>query len=504
MANLYARLAACFPADDAKFAVLPEGAVVTYGELDDRTARFSNQLRALGVQIGDRVAVQTEKSLDMVVLYLATVRAGAVFLPLNTAYTASELGYFLNDAEPALFVCDPARLEELRTVAAAAGVRAIETLDDAGNGSFGRKAGAQPDRFATVARDDGDLAAILYTSGTTGRSKGAMISHDNLASNAFTLVDAWRFTRDDVLLHALPIFHTHGLFVAINTVIAAGASMRFLPRFDAASVIAQLPGATVMMGVPTFYTRLLDSPLLDRDLTSHMRLFISGSAPLSADVHRAFLERTGHAILERYGMTETNMITSNPYDGARRAGTVGHALPGVSVRIVDLETGIALSDGDIGMIEVAGPNVFSGYWQQPERRATDFRNGYFITGDLGVVDDQGYVAIVGRDKDLIITGGFNVYPAEIEALLDALPEVRESAVIGAPHPDLGEGVVAVVVLESPGTADAASLLGAIQDKLARFKQPRRLVLVDALPRNAMAKIQKAQLRAEYRDIFANA
>lgn len=501
MANLYARLAACFPEDTAPFAVMPDDNVISYGEIDCWTGRFANQLRALGVGIGDRVAVQAEKSIDMLMLYLATVRAGAVFLPLNPAYTASEIAYFLTDAEPALFVCDVAKWSALADVAHAADVRAIETLDATGTGSFSDAAAAQPSDFRTVERDDADLAAILYTSGTTGRSKGAMISHDNLASNAFTLVDVWRFTRHDVLIHALPIFHTHGLFVATNTVLAAGASMLFLPRFDAAAVLSVLPRATTMMGVPTFYIRLLDDPALNRDLTAHMRLFVSGSAPLSADIHRAFEHRTGHAILERYGMTETNMNTSNPYEGARRAGTVGFPLPDISIRIGDPETGTELPVGEIGMIEIAGPNVFKGYWRQPEKTAAEFRDGYFITGDLGLIDDLGYVSIVGRGKDLIITGGYNVYPAEIEALLDELPNVRESAVIGAPHPDLGEGVIAVVALEQTGNGNAATLLAAIQDKLARFKQPRRIILVEALPRNAMAKIQKVQLRERYREIF---
>ncbi len=501
MANLYTRLAARFPEDTAPFAVMPDESVIPYGEIDRWTGRFANQLGALGVGIGGRVAVQAEKSIDMLMLYLATVRAGAVFLPLNPAYTASEVSYFLKDAEPTLFVCDPRKLDALTPVARAAGVAQVETLDETRTGSFSRQAADQPSAFDIVERDDADLAAILYTSGTTGRSKGAMISHDNLASNAFTLVDTWRFTRDDVLIHALPIFHTHGLFVATNIVLAAGASMLFMPRFDSAAVMRALPRATTMMGVPTFYIRLLDDPALDRNLTAHIRLFVSGSAPLSADIHRAFEQRTGHAILERYGMTETNMNTSNPYDGARRAGTVGFPLPGISVRIGDPETGAELPDGEIGMIEVAGPNVFGGYWRQPEKTAAEFRDGYFVTGDLGLIDDQGYISIVGRGKDLIITGGYNVYPAEIEALLDELPEVRESAVIGAPHPDLGEGVIAVVALEGTGIGDAATLLAALQDKLARFKQPRQIILVEALPRNAMAKIQKVQLRELYREIF---
>ncbi|MFZ1680272.1 MAG: AMP-binding protein, partial [Rhizobiaceae bacterium] len=353
-----------------------------------------------------------------------------------------------------------------------------------------------------VTRAGSDLAAILYTSGTTGRSKGAMLTHDNLLSNALTLADAWRFTAADRLLHALPIYHTHGLFVATNTILAAGASMIFLPAFEIGEMFRHLPGATAMMGVPTFYTRLLADPRLTRESARHMRLFVSGSAPLLAETYRDFAERTGHAVLERYGMTETNMNTSNPYDGERRAGTVGPALPGVGVRIADPQTGELLPDGVTGMIEVKGPNVFSGYWRMPEKTREDFRaDGWFITGDLGFMDDQKYITIVGRAKDVIIAGGFNIYPKEIELLLDALPGVVESAVFGVPHPDLGEAVIALLAVAPDHPRDEQAVLAAIAPALARFKQPRRILFADNLPRNPMGKVQKAELRRRHAGIL---
>jgi malonyl-CoA/methylmalonyl-CoA synthetase len=496
MANLYTRLAAGFPSPDSPFAHLPDGSIVRYGDVERRSAAFARLLGALGVGIGDRVAVQAEKSIDMLMLYLGTLRAGAVFLPLNTAYTAGELDYFMRDAEPALFVCDPATLAVIGPLAEAAAVPRVATLE-----SLAAQAAAEPGGFDDAARDDKDLAAILYTSGTTGRSKGAMLSHDNLGSNAFMLKDAWAFTGRDVLLHALPIFHTHGLFVATNTLLAAGASMIFLPRFDAAQVLAQLPRATTMMGVPTFYIRLLDEPGFTRDLVSHMRLFISGSAPLSADIHREFRERTGHAILERYGMTETNMNISNPYDGERIAGTVGFPLPGVSIRIADPETGAGMPQGEVGVVEIAGPNVFQGYWRMPEKTAAEFRDGYFVSGDLGFVDARGYVSLVGRAKDLIISGGYNVYPAEVETALDELPQVHESAVIAVPHRELGEAPVAVIVPREAGFADAEAIKAGLADSLARYKQPRAILFVEALPKNAMGKVQKALLREEYKGVL---
>jgi malonyl-CoA/methylmalonyl-CoA synthetase len=499
MANLYDTLAARFPADRTRaFAWLSDDSCMSYEALDRASARYAGMLTALGVRKGDRVAVQTGKSIEMLMLYLGCIRAGAVFLPLNPAYTAGELGYFLSDAEPVLFVCDPARHAD--ALGFAGGVR-VETLGVAGEGTLPALAEGMTEHFITIACADDDLAAILYTSGTTGRSKGAMLTHANLASNALTLVDHWRFSGNDVLLHALPIFHTHGLFVATNVVLAAGASMIFQRGFDAAAVMAALPRATVMMGVPTFYIRLLGEAAFDRALVGHMRLFISGSAPLSADIHREFAERTGHAILERYGMTETNMNTSNPYDGERRAGTVGLPLPGVSIRIADPETGTVLPSGDVGVIEIAGPNVFKGYWRMPEKTAQEFRDGYFISGDLGFIDERGYVSIAGRAKDLIIAGGYNIYPAEVEAALDELPQVHESAVIGVSHPDLGEGVVAVVVPRDPAFTDGDALIAALTERLARFKQPRRVYLLPELPKNTMGKVQKTVLRERYADAF---
>jgi len=502
MANLYTLLQACFPQDRSRtFATLRNGTMVSYAQLERDSAGYATLLMELGVRRGDRVAVQTSKSIDMLMLYLGCLRAGAVFLPLNPAYTAGELDYFMRDAQPALFVCDPAQADAIGELAKAAGVARVETLGVNGVGSIAALAAQCGATFATVELDDEDLAAILYTSGTTGRSKGAMLSHGNLASNAFTVKDYWRFTGDDTLLHALPIFHTHGLFVATNVILASGASMIFLSAFDVDDVLDALPLSTAMMGVPTFYIRLLKEARFTRELVSHMRLFISGSAPLSADIHREFSGRTGHAILERYGMTETNMNTSNPYDGERIAGTVGMPLPGVLIRIADPDTGAVLPQGDIGVIEIAGPNVFQGYWKMPEKTAAEFRGGYFISGDLGLIDAKGYISIVGRAKDLIISGGYNIYPAEVEDALDELSQVRESAVIGVPHPDMGEGIVAVVVPVLADFNDGAALKAALADKLARFKRPRVIVFVDELPKNGMGKVQKTVMRNTYATIL---
>jgi malonyl-CoA/methylmalonyl-CoA synthetase len=477
------------------FLETPDGLRLSYGDMLARTAQIAHGLVARGVKPGDRVAVQVEKSPENLLLYLAALRAGAVYLPLNTAYTLAELDYFIGDAEPSLVVCDPAKRDGIVEIAKTRGVAAVETLDARGRGALTEaQAGAAAD-FADVARADDDLAAILYTSGTTGRSKGAMLTHRNLASNGETLVDYWRFTDKDVLLHALPIYHTHGLFVASNTVMLAGGALLFLAKFDADEVIRLLPRATTMMGVPTFYTRLLKHPGLTRQACAHMRLFTSGSAPLLAETHREFSARTGHAILERYGMTETNMNTSNPYDGERVAGTVGFPLPGVELRIADPETGQILPQGEIGGIEVRGPNVFKGYWRMPEKTKAEFRaDGFFITGDIGKIDERGYVHIVGRAKDLIITGGFNVYPKEIESEIDALPGVIESAVIGCPHPDFGEGVTAVVVAKPEAKLDEKAVIAALEGRLAKFKLPKRVLFVDDLPRNTMGKVQKNVLR----------
>src|SRR3984957_396529 len=479
-----------------------DGERISYGDLIARAGQTANLLVSSGIKPGDRVAAQTEKSVPGLVLYLAVVRAGAVYLPLNTAYTLNELEYFITDAEPSMVVCDPAKAEGIGAIAAKVGA-GIMTLGADGKGSLTEAAAKAKPEFTTVARANDDLAAILYTSGTTGRSKGAMLTHDNLASNSFSLVDYWRFTDKDVLIHALPIYHTHGLFVASNVTLFARASMIFLPKFDPELMIKLMARATVLMGVPTFYTRLLQSPSLTKESAKHMRLFISGSAPLLADTHREWSARTGFAILERYGMTETNMNTSNPYDGDRVPGAVGRALPGVSVRVTDPETGKELAADTIGMIEVKGSNVFKGYWRMPEKTKAEFRDdGFFITGDLGKIDPNGYVHILGRGKDLVISGGFNVYPKEIESEIDALPGVIESAVIGVPHADFGEGVTAVVVCDKNAKVDEASVLHALDGRLAKFKMPKRVFVVDELPRNAMGKVQKNILRNTDKDIYA--
>ncbi len=491
-------------ADEAKlFLETPAGEKLTYGDMLARSAKIANALVGLGVKPGDRVAVQVEKSPEALMLYLGAVRAGAVFLPLNTAYTAAEISYFVGDAEPCVLVVDPKNASALADIAKGVGAK-VETLDAEGQGSLREKADAASDLFDDVARGADDLAAILYTSGTTGRSKGAMLSHENLASNARTLAEYWRFSDLDVLLHALPIFHTHGLFVATNVTLLAGGSMLFLPKFDLGEMLRLLPRATAMMGVPTFYSRLLGSKDFTRELVAHMRLFISGSAPLSAEVHKEFQGRSGHAILERYGMTETNMNTSNPYDGDRRPGTVGFPLPGVDLRIADPDTGKVLEQGGVGVIEVKGPNIFKGYWRMPEKTAEEFRaDGFFITGDMGLIDERGYVSIVGRAKDLIISGGFNVYPAEVEALIDEIPGVAENAVIGVPHSDFGEGVVAVVAVKPGAVLDDDQVRASLSQKLAKFKQPKRIFVVDQLPRNTMGKIQKNVLRETYKDSLAS-
>src|SRR6201747_3192537 len=501
-ANLFSRLFDGLD-DPTRLAIeTVDGQRITYGDLIARAGQTANVLIARGVKRGDRVAAQTEKSVPGLVLYLATVRAGAVYLPLTTAYTLNELEYFITDAEPSLVVCDPSKAEGIGVIAAKVKAK-VETLGADGKGSLTDAAASADTASTTVARADDDLAAILYTSGTTGRSKGAMLTHDNLASNSLSLVDYWRFTDKNVLTHALPIYHTHGLFVASNVTLFARASMIFLPKFDPDLIIKLMVRATVLMGVPTFYTRLLQSPALTKEAAAHMRLFISGSAPLLADTHREWAARTGHAVLERYGMTETNINPSSPYDGERVPGAVGHALPGVSVRVTDPETGKTLGAENIGMIEVKGPNVFKGYWRMPEKTKAEFRgDGFFITGDLGKIDDKGYVHILGRGKDLVISGGFNVYPKEIESEIDAMPGVIESAVVGVPHADFGEGVTAVVVCNKGADISEASVLNALDGRLAKFKMPKRVFVVDELPRNAMGKVQKNILRDTYSKIYA--
>ena len=462
----------------------------------DTAAAFAAALVDAGVAPGDRVAAQVEKSWQALALYVGTVRAGAIFLPLNTAYTESELAYFIGDAEPRVLVVDPTRLDASTKLATKQSFSLnVMSLGRQGEGTLVDNASQAP-AVAVVTRAPADLAAILYTSGTTGRSKGAMLTHANLLSNAEVLVEAWAFSADDVLLHALPIFHTHGLFVACNTVLLSGARMQFLARFDLDAVLESLPEATVMMGVPTFYVRLLTDARFDAAAARHMRLFVSGSAPLLASTHVEFENRTGQRILERYGMTETNMSCSNPYHGERRAGTVGPPLPGIEVRLRDMSTGQLSTTGEVGMLEVRGPNVFSGYWRMPEKTREELgEDGWFITGDLATIDDTGYVTIVGRDKDLVISGGYNIYPKELEVELDALEGVLESAVVGMPDSDLGERVIAFAVVS--GTSDAideAALLGKLEPRLARYKQPRHIHIIEELPRNAMGKVMKNVLR----------
>ncbi|MFT3989130.1 malonate--CoA ligase [Aestuariivirga sp.] len=492
-ANLYFLLDQRFAAEGARPAIRSrDGAAMTFHDLRTGAARYAHALAALGVEPGDRVTVQVEKSLAAVLLYLGCLKAGAVFQPLNTAYTESEVDYFVGDAEPKIIVCDPARQQAYRALGDGHKVLAVVNLDQHGQGSLADLASRMDEQGETVARGPDDLAGLLYTSGTTGRSKGAMITHRNLSSNAESLIELWRITEDDVLLHALPIFHVHGLYVALNTAFLSGAEIIWFDRFDAAVVISSLPSATLMMGVPTFYTRLLGTASFTRDTCARMRLFISGSAPLLAETHTEFSARTGHAILERYGMTETGMIASNPYQGARVAGTVGFALPGVDVRI---------TGGQPGVLEVKGPNVFKGYWRMPEKTKEEFTaDQYFITGDVGTIDEEGRIAIVGRAKDLIISGGFNVYPKEVEEVLDALPGILESAVIGVPHPDFGEGVIAVVTAKGPLPPEA-EMIAHVSAKLARFKVPKRIHVVEELPRNAMGKVQKAELRKRHADAF---
>ena len=458
---------------------------VTYANLLAETGRMANALQRLGLVKGDRLLCQVDKCEAVLALYLACLRAGVVFLPVNPGYTVTETQHFLTDADPALALVDEGRVSEISD----------KCRNAIGLGAFLEMASQETSSFMDPAAAPGDLAAILYTSGTTGRSKGVMLSRENLASNAEALVALWRFAGEDVLLHVLPVFHTHGLFVATNCVLYAGASMIFQRSFAPDAVLAALPGATVMMGVPTFYSRLLADARLTPAACAHIRLFISGSAPLSPATHAEWRGRTGQAILERYGMTETNMITSNPYDGERRAGTVGLPLPGVEVRITAPEG--VLPQGEAGAIEVRGPNVFGGYWRMPEQTAKEFRDGWFVTGDLGAFDADGYLSILGRAKDLVITGGLNVYPAEVEAAIDDLPGVAASAVIGVPHPDFGEAVVACVV----GTAAPEAIRASLCDRLAGFKIPKRVLVLDELPRNAMGKVQKAELRRQFAGLF---
>jgi malonyl-CoA/methylmalonyl-CoA synthetase len=501
-ANLFAALRGGFPAelDGVAIETIEGGLVYTWRDLERATAMFANMLDSLDLPPASRIAVQAEKSVESLLFYLAVLRAGHVYLPLNTAYKSGEIGYFLGDAEPAVFVCAPKDFVWASRLAFAAGTRHVFTLGDDRSGSLLERATHFGDEHVPAVRKGDDLAAILYTSGTTGRSKGAMLTHANLLSNALTLKTYWGWRPSDVLIHALPIFHVHGLFVASHGALLVGARMLWLGRFDAAKVAALLPRATVFMGVPTLYVRLLAEPGLTREACSHMRLFISGSAPLLIDTFEAFRERTGHTILERYGMSETAMLTSNPYepkDGERRGGTVGFPLPGVGLRVVGSD-GAELARGEVGAIEVRGPNVFAGYWRMPEKTREEFSaDGWFRTGDVGVVDERGYVTIVGRSKDLIISGGYNVYPAEIEGVLNELPGVAESAVIGVPHPDFGEAVVAVLVGRAGASVDADACTRVLKARIANFKVPKAIFVAPELPRNAMGKVQKNVLRDRF-------
>jgi malonyl-CoA/methylmalonyl-CoA synthetase len=487
--NLYDLFGAAARAADETPCIVEDGAVLlAYDEIDRVTAAWANALARLGVAPGDRIVLQAEKSVEVVLLYLAGLRSGCVHVPLNPAYTASEVGYFIEDCEPALIVCDPGREE---AIAAVSGGVKVVSMD-----GLATIASAEQGEFETARLGSDDLAAILYTSGTTGRSKGAMLSHDNLASNAIVLREAWRWRDGDVLIHALPVYHVHGLFVALHGALLNGSTMLWHSGFSAEAVIADLPRATILMGVPTFYVRLAAHPGLTREAVATMRLFVSGSAPLLESTFAVFEERTGHRILERYGMTEAGMICSNPYDGNRIPGTVGFPLPGVEARVAD-EGGSELPRGEAGTLEIKGPNLFRGYWRKPDKTRESIRSdGYFITGDIATMDEDGRVAIVGRGSDMIIAGGLNLYPREIELAIDSVPGVTESAVIGVPHPDLGEAAIALVVRSDPElTAD--TILASLSGRLARFKVPRRLLFVEALPRNAMGKVQKAMLRSAH-------
>ncbi|WP_341914510.1 malonyl-CoA synthase [Polaromonas sp. YR568] len=501
--NLFAALRAAFPKDlDAVAVETDTGLNYSWRDLERSTAMMANLLQSLDLPQGARIAVQVEKSVEAMMLYLATLRAGYVFLPLNTAYQSAEIEYFIGNAEPSVVVCSAKNFGWVSKIAFKAGTKNVFTLDDDRSGSLLERAAHCSDRHEVVQRSADDLAAILYTSGTTGRSKGAMLSHGNMLSNALVLKDYWAWQPGDVLIHALPIFHVHGLFVALHGALINGSKMIWLAKFDPKLVVQKLPEATVFMGVPTLYVRLLAEPGLTREACRHMRLFVAGSAPLLIETFTEWQERTGHTILERYGMSETAMLTSNPYDGERRGGTVGFALPGVSLRVQD-DAGQPVPTGEIGSIQVKGPNVFKGYWRMPEKTKEEFTaDGYFKTGDVGKIDERGYITIVGRSKDLIISGGYNVYPAEIEGYINDMPGVAESAVVGVPHPDFGEVGVAIVIAKPGATLDAEQIIARLKAQLANFKIPKRCFIVGELPRNTMGKVQKNVLREQHKALFA--
>jgi malonyl-CoA/methylmalonyl-CoA synthetase len=500
-ANLYTLFRSRFPQDlDDCWLETDDAKYYSWRDLERGTAKIANLFASLQLPAGSRIAAQVEKSPEALMLYLATIRAGFVYLPLNSAYRASEMEYFIGNATPAVVVCSPKNFGWITQIAFRAGTRHVFTLDEPhqgrNSGTLLSRAVHHADHFDTVHRDPDDLAAILYTSGTTGRSKGAILSHDNLASNIRVLQDAWQWQPDDVLLHALPLFHIHGLFVAAHGALMNGSKTIFLSKFDSGSVMQHLSRATVFMGVPTYYVRLLSDPTLNHEACKNIRLFVSGSAPLLTETFETFIEKTGHTILERYGMSETAMLTTNPYQGPRKAGTVGPALPGVSVRVMNQEAQLCGTD-EIGDIQVKGRNIFKGYWQMPEKTVEEFtEDGYFKTGDVGRVDADGYVSIVGRSKDLIISGGYNVYPKEIESVIDEMSGVLESAVIGVPHADFGEAVVAVVVLREGATLSEAALIDTLKTHIANFKVPKRVHFIAALPRNTMGKVQKNVLREQ--------
>ena len=501
--NLFAHFRSTFDGrENSELLVTEDERSYSFSDFDTESARIASYLTSLGVQIGDRVSVQVQKSPENLCLYLACLRAGFVFHPLNPGYKKTELEYFIGDAEPTAIVCDSECRTDLDEIAADAKVSHVLTLNSDGSGTLMESCKHANVDYPTCHRNKDDLAALLYSSGTTGVPKGIMLTHGNLSSNAHTLVKAWGFTDNDRLLHALPIFHVHGLFVGIGCVLMSGASMRWLQSFDARKIVDYLPECSVMMGVPTYYTRLLAESAFTTEVSESMRLFVSGSAPLLEETFIEFEARTGHRILERYGMTETNMNTSNPLTGERKPGTVGPPLAGVDTRIKN-DNGEILGAGEIGNLHVRGPNVFAGYWRLPEKTAADFTDdGFFNTGDLGKVDDEGYVSIVGRARDLVITGGLNVYPKEIELFIDELPGVRESAVIGVPHADFGEGIVAIVVPRDAARVSEDSVMIACRDSLANFKVPKKVIIVDKLPRNAMAKVQKNVLRDTYHNCLA--